>query len=61
VFAGWRLAHSEGDVRDWRGKHIFTRFIWTSARPSGATEQAYSADGGRSWENNRIMEFTRRR
>jgi len=43
------------------GRHIFTRFIWTADTPETCHwEQAYSADGGKSWETNWTMEFTRR-
>jgi quinol monooxygenase YgiN len=39
---------------------ILVRFHWTSPVPDAARwEQAFSADGGRSWETNWIMEFTR--
>jgi hypothetical protein len=42
------------------GKPIRVRFLWTGVRgPSPRWEQAFSADGGRSWETNWIMEFTR--
>jgi hypothetical protein len=42
------------------GRHIFNRFIWTvESRDSCRWEQAYSADGGKTWETNWIMEFTR--
>ena len=43
------------------GRHIFSRFIWTVQGPEACRwEQAYSADGGRSWETNWTMDFTRR-
>ena len=43
------------------GRHVFNRFIWTvRGADSCRWEQAYSADGGRSWETNWVMEFTRR-
>lgn len=42
------------------GKHIFSRYIWT---PLTATtcrwEQAFSVDGGNTWETNWITEHTR--
>ena len=42
------------------GKPTKVRFIWT---PKGATaaqwEQAFSADGGKTWETNWIMQFAR--
>ena len=42
------------------GRHIFNRFIWAvDSRDLCRWEQAFSADGGRSWETNWIMEFTR--
>jgi hypothetical protein len=42
------------------GRHIFSRFIWTVEGPEACRwEQAYSADGGKSWETNWTMEFTR--
>ena len=42
------------------GKPVRVRFLWT--RPSAETcrwEQAFSADGGRNWETNWIMDFAR--
>jgi hypothetical protein len=45
---------------DFQGRMILVRFYWTSPGPNAARwEQAFSADGGRSWETNWIMEFTR--
>jgi len=48
------------DHEDYAGRAIFLRLIW---EPRGATacrfEQAFSIDGGRTWETNWIMEFTR--
>jgi len=45
---------------DYRGRMILVRFIWSgSGRNAPRWEQAFSADGGRSWETNWIMEFTR--
>ena len=43
------------------GKPILVRFTWTEV-DTGAPrwEQAFSADGGESWESNWVMEFTRR-
>ncbi|MEP7000807.1 MAG: hypothetical protein ABI969_10035 [bacterium] len=44
------------------GRQILARFVWTS---NGADvcqwEQAFSPDGGRTWETNWIMEFSRAR
>jgi hypothetical protein len=45
---------------DYQGRRVFVRFRWTAGNPDEARwEQAFSADGGRSWETNWIMEFTR--
>ena len=42
------------------GRGIMVRFIWTSADSNAARwDQAFSGDGGRTWETNWIMEFTR--
>lgn len=42
------------------GKHILCRFIWSDITPTSCRwEQAFSADGGKTWETNWIMEFTR--
>lgn len=45
---------------DYQGRRVFLRFRWTADGPNGARwEQAFSADGGRTWETNWIMEFSR--
>lgn len=42
------------------GKKIFIRFIWSSLNENQCRwEQAFSADGGSTWETNWIMEFAR--
>jgi hypothetical protein len=42
------------------GKPIRTRFIWSQIAPQSARwEQAYSADAGKTWETNWVMEFRR--
>jgi hypothetical protein len=44
------------------GRPIRVRFIWTPVSPGISTwEQAFSADGERTWETNWTMEFLRRR
>ena len=44
------------------GRHVLCHFIWTVDGPEACRwEQAYSEDGGRSWETNWIMAFTRTR
>lgn len=41
-------------------RHILSRFIWTVERAAACRwEQAYSDDGGRSWETNWTMELSR--
>ena len=42
------------------GRGILCRFVWSDITAvSCRWEQAFSDDGGRSWETNWIMEFTR--
>lgn len=42
------------------GKPARVRFIWSGITPTSARwEQAYSADDGKTWETNWIMEFRR--
>jgi hypothetical protein len=46
------------DVDD--GKPVRVRYIWSRiTRTSARWEQAFSIDGGKSWETNWIMDFTR--
>jgi len=43
-----------------RGQPILVRFTWTDISEKFARwDQAFSGDGGESWELNSIMEFTR--
>lgn len=45
---------------DFEGKKIKVRFVWTVTDPEHPHwEQAFSTDGGQSWETNWIMDFTR--
>ena len=42
------------------GRHIFSRFIWSEiASASCKWEQAFSTDGGKTWETNWVMNFQR--
>jgi hypothetical protein len=42
------------------GRYIFSRFIWSHITATSCQwEQAFSADGGKTWETNWIMEFER--
>jgi hypothetical protein len=48
------------DQELFEGRAIFCRFIWSDITATACRwEQAFSADGGTSWETNWIMEFTR--
>ena len=42
------------------GLHVYSRFIWSKITADSCQwEQALSADGGRTWETNWVMEFKR--
>jgi hypothetical protein len=42
------------------GRPIRCRFVWSAITPTSCRwEQAFSTDGGGSWETNWIMDFTR--
>ncbi len=46
------------DVHD--GRQVLVRFVWTSISLDACRwEQAFSADGGTTWETNWVMEFSR--
>lgn len=48
------------DQETFQGKAIFVRFIFSDITPdSFRLEQAFSADGGKNWEPNWIVSFTR--
>lgn len=43
------------------GRAILSRYLWTSSGPDACRwEQAFSGDGGATWETNWIADFTRR-
>jgi hypothetical protein len=43
-----------------RGKTVKVRFTWTHPTPNTAHwEQAFSGDGGKTWETNWVTDFTR--
>lgn len=67
---GFQLPPTIGGFKDGRGefydhevfagKSIFCRFIWSEITPTSCRwEQAFSADGGRTWETNWIADFVR--
>jgi len=57
-FQGDRGVFLGADV--FAGKPILVRFIWSRiTTPSPRWEQAFSEDGGQTWETNWIMDFTR--
>jgi len=42
------------------GRSIFVRYVWSDIKPNSCRwEQAFSVDGGRTWETNWIMDLTR--
>jgi hypothetical protein len=42
-----------------RGRPVLVRFIWSGVTTSSPRwEQAFSDDGGRTWETNWVMDFT---
>lgn len=48
------------DQEVWKGRAILVRYQWFDLGPKAARmEQAFSADGGKSWEVNWICEFSR--
>lgn len=48
------------DCEPFEGKRIFSRFVWTHDSPDTCRwEQAFSTDGGATWETNWTMDFTR--
>jgi hypothetical protein len=58
LFGAWRVRNRR--LVEFQDRHIFNRFIWTMHGPDSCRwEPAYSVDGGRSWETNWTMEFTR--
>lgn len=45
----------------WEGKPLLVRFLWTQVHTeSPRWEQAFSLDGGATWETNWVMDFARR-
>ena len=48
------------DQELWKGRSVYVRFIWSKMTPNSAHfEQAFSTDGGKTWEVNWITDQTR--
>ena len=48
------------DQETYEGRAVYVRFLWTvQGKDACRWEQAFSADGGTTWETNWIMEMTR--
>jgi len=48
------------DAEDYKGRGIFVRFTWIVNSPNSCHwEQAFSADGGNTWETNFAWDLTR--
>src|SRR6266702_6420369 len=48
------------DQEDWKGRAVIVRYQWSDISPKSARmEQAFSADGGKTWEVNWICELSR--
>jgi hypothetical protein len=48
------------DEEEWEGRHITVRYVWSDITPTSARfEQAFSVDGGKTWEPNWISTITR--
>ncbi len=61
MYGAWKNGVGEFyDQELFRGRAIYVRFLWTNeSRDQARWEQSFSADGGKTWETNWIMEFTR--
>ena len=48
------------DQELFEGRAIYVRYIWSDITPRSCRwSQAFSADGGKTWETNWVMDFTR--
>jgi hypothetical protein len=59
VVGGFRQERGEFyDQEVWKGRSIFVRYQWSHPGGTPHMEQAFSADGGRTWEVNWILDLT---
>jgi hypothetical protein len=48
------------DQQMWKGRAVIVRYLWLDLSPKSARmEQAFSQDGGKTWETNWICELSR--
>jgi hypothetical protein len=47
------------DQEDYNGKNIFVRYLWIVSADTPRWEQAFSIDGGKTWETNWVATFVR--
>jgi len=48
------------DQEVFEGRSIFVRYVWSDITPDSCRwEQSFSADGGKTWETNWTMAFSR--
>jgi len=61
MIGGFKNEHGEFYSQEvFEGQHIYNRFIWSKITATSCQwEQAFSIDGGKTWETNWIMEFER--
>ena len=45
------------DMELWNGRTILVRYQWTPGKPGPHFEQAFSTDGGKSWEVNWVLDL----
>lgn len=62
MFGAFRDGRGEFYAQEpFEGRAVFSRFIWSNTRTDTPQwEQALSPDGGKTWETNWIMTFTRK-
>ncbi len=48
------------DQEQYKGRSILVRYVWLNISPKSARmEQAFSNDGGKTWETNWVCELSR--